>query len=320
AGQGTISGVVTNGSGTQSLEKRNATGTWTISGNANTYTGSTVVTAGTLRVTGSIATSSGVTVNSGGTFDAAASQLVKTLTVGAGGTAVVSSGATPRVLTVGDNVNAAPLNVGTGTSTGRVDLSSNALIVDVPDGSQAATLTTVRSAIVSAYNAGAWDGNGITSSSIATNSSLAVGYALSTDVPSASGGTYLGSNVDTSAVIARTTLSGDADLSDNVDFNDLVKLAQNYNTTDGARNWIDGDFTYDGNVDFNDLVKLAQNYNTALPAPGSIPGASAAFETDLARAFAAVPEPGTLGLFGVVGLAVLGRRRRRDAVAGDSTL
>jgi hypothetical protein len=57
---------------------------------------------------------------------------------------------------------------------------------------------------------------------------------------------------------------GDATFDDTVDFNDLVKLAQNYNTT-GGKTWEQGDFTADGNVDFNDLVKLAQNYNTLQP-------------------------------------------------------
>jgi hypothetical protein len=61
-------------------------------------------------------------------------------------------------------------------------------------------------------------------------------------------------------------LSGDANRDRAVDFNDLVLLAQNYNST-GGKLWTDGDFTGDGNVDFNDLVVLAQRYNTSLPAP-----------------------------------------------------
>jgi len=92
-----------------------------------------------------------------------------------------------------------------------------------------------------------------------------------------------------------------------------VKLAQNYNTkvsdtTDSW--WTHGDFTYDGVTDFNDLVKLAQNYNTALPSE-AIPGASAAFEADLARAFSSVPEPGVLGLASVAGCGLAMKRRRR---------
>ena len=64
------------------------------------------------------------------------------------------------------------------------------------------------------------------------------------------------------------SLAGDANHDRSVDFNDLVKLAQNYNTI-GGKTYADGDFTGDGNVDFNDLVILAQHYNTALPVGGA---------------------------------------------------
>jgi hypothetical protein len=192
-------------------------------------------------------------------------------------------------------------------------LNANGLVVDVPAGSEAATIQTVREAIASGYNGGAWGGPGITSANASLDpSGHGVGYAIS------SGGSFLGMPVDDSSIVIRYTLLGDATVDGTVDFNDLVKLAQNYNVTDGTRTWDTGDFTYDGNVDFNDLVKLAQNYNISMPAAGSIPGATAAFETDLGRAFAAVPEPGTLGLFAACGLASLTRRRRRRQVEGFS--
>jgi hypothetical protein len=35
----------------------------------------------------------------------------------------------------------------------------------------------------------------------------------------------------------------------------------------GGMTYGDGDFNYDGSVDFNDMVLLAQRYNTALAAP-----------------------------------------------------
>jgi hypothetical protein len=54
-----------------------------------------------------------------------------------------------------------------------------------------------------------------------------------------------------------------------VDFNDLVPLAQNYNTT--GKTFSEGDFNYDGKVDFNDLVLLAQRYNTTLAPPINAP-------------------------------------------------
>jgi hypothetical protein len=80
-------------------------------------------------------------------------------------------------------------------------------------------------------------------------------------------------------------LNGDANRDRSVDFNDLVALAQNYNTT-GGKTYALGDFSGDGNVDFNDLVLLAQNYNTSLPG-GPAPSATANFSSDLAAAFAA---------------------------------
>jgi len=62
-------------------------------------------------------------------------------------------------------------------------------------------------------------------------------------------------------------LGGDANRDRAVDFNDLVVLAQNYNTT--GKTYAQGDFNYDGKVDFNDLVILAQRYNTSLAAPAA---------------------------------------------------
>ena len=69
---------------------------------------------------------------------------------------------------------------------------------------------------------------------------------------------------------------------------------------------------YDGNTDFLDLAKLAQNYNTALPS-SPVAGASADFQADLARAFAEVPEPGTISLLGLGAVALLARRWNRKA-------
>jgi hypothetical protein len=79
-------------------------------------------------------------------------------------------------------------------------------------------------------------------------------------------------------------MGGDATGDGKVDFNDLVKLAQNYDTAGKA--WADGDFTFDGAVDFNDLVVLAQRYDTTLPAPGAGAPVAASAGTAEAVAFA----------------------------------
>jgi hypothetical protein len=79
-------------------------------------------------------------------------------------------------------------------------------------------------------------------------------------------------------------LAGDANHDRSVDFNDLVALAQNYNTSD--KTFAKGDFNYDGNVDFSDLVILAQRYNTTLaqpPAAAVAPAVSAVRTSAVAK-------------------------------------
>jgi hypothetical protein len=104
-------------------------------------------------------------------------------------------------------------------------------------------------------------------------------------------------------------LPGDATFDNAVDFNDLVALARNYNTT-GGNAWAQGDFTFDGNVDFNDLVVLARNYNTAGPG-APVPGAPAGFDRDVAAAFAMVPEPSSAVVLAVTGAVALTAPWRR---------
>ena len=98
---------------------------------------------------------------------------------------------------------------------------------------------------------------------------------------------------------------GDANLDGNVAFEDLVALAQNYDQK--GKSWFQGDFSLDNQVNFNDLVLLAQNYGQPVPASGTF---SASFESDLAAAFAQVPEPTALGFIGLAAAGLMGRRKR----------
>jgi hypothetical protein len=91
-------------------------------------------------------------------------------------------------------------------------------------------------------------------------------------------------------------LGGDANHDRAVDFLDLAKLAQNYNTGGSGKTYGDGDFNGDGNVDFLDLSILAQRYNTSLPAPNASAtpiASSTSFAVDWAAATANITVPKT---------------------------
>src|SRR6185312_3027299 len=132
-------------------------------------------------------------------------------------------------------------------------------------------ITSINQQLVRGYNASGtlWGGSGIMSSSAVANPTVfGLGYAEASEVLGSTGGVFGGETVDSTAVLVGYTILGDATLDGVVDFNDLVKLAQNYNTRVAGTTsswWYHGDFNYDGNVDFLDLVKFAQHYNTAMP-------------------------------------------------------
>jgi len=94
-------------------------------------------------------------------------------------------------------------------------------------------------------------------------------------------------------------------------------VAQNYGSSFGqVPSWPDGEFAFDGNVDFRDLVALAQNYNTSFTeARDHLPiGATPQLAADWRTATHAVaPEPGAvMSAMGVVMLLWqrTGRRQR----------
>lgn len=117
------------------------------------------------------------------------------------------------------------------------------------------------------------------------------------DLPGASARATLDVNL-----IARGAYAGDANLSDSVDFDDLLILAQNYSSALGT--WFTGDFDRDEVVGFDDLLALAQNYG--LNALNTSPND---FAADWALARSIVPEPTSLMTVALLSLAL--RRDRR---------
>ncbi|HQY89150.1 MAG TPA: autotransporter-associated beta strand repeat-containing protein, partial [Tepidisphaeraceae bacterium] len=173
-------------------------------------------------------------------------------------------------------------------TSGTLDLTHNAFIIDY----QSSPLTTIHSYLE----------NGRIISS--TGSNWTVGYAEADWLFDTFPNQFGGLDIDITSLLLLGTYGGDTDLDQDVDFADLLKVAQNYDTTG---NWTEGDFNYDDTIDFTDLLLVAQNYGL-----GTINGLTSPeqFSVDwqLARSMANVPEPTSLIMFGF-GLIALRRRR-----------
>jgi len=87
--------------------------------------------------------------------------------------------------------------------------------------------------------------------------------------------------------------AGDCNLDGRVDVEDLDTLAANWSALDPTqKGWAEGDTNGDAVVDVRDLTALAGNWGLGSPIGSG-----------------AVPEPSVLGLIGLGGLVMLGRRR-----------
>jgi autotransporter-associated beta strand protein len=259
--------------------------------NANFY-----VNGGTLRFDSADSKTPQFSVSGGGTLEFGCSQSPLYLAVHSGATVRLAAGRDKFVVTSRLVQDAG----------GTIDLTDNAFALDYTGTSP---LNTIAAQVRLGYAGGTWGGTGFRSSTAAVDGSLGIGFAEASETLGPNGGTFLGQAVDGTAILLRTTLRGDATLDGVVDFNDLVKLAQSYNSTSASLGWVQGDFNYDGAVDFADLVALAQNYNAGLPPEPA--GASADFSHDLAAAFANVPEASGTAALLTVSMRIGLRRRRR---------
>jgi hypothetical protein len=157
---------------------------------------------------------------------------------------------------------------------GKLDVNDGTFIVDYAAGSTS-PIDDLVAGLRTGRAGGTWAGtSGIVSAAAAASPAARVlGVSESTTL----GAPIPGVVLDTSAVVIRYTLPGDANLDRTVGFADLVLLSQNYGQA--GHSWGSGDFDYslDGMVDFADLVILAQNYNATLPAIAAVtayPGTS----------------------------------------------
>jgi len=200
-------------------------------------------------------------------------------------------------------------------ATSQLDLTYNSLILKY---SGASPLDLVAGWLRTGYNQNKWNGNGIVSSAAANSATYAVGYAENDLLP-VRFTQFAGEPVDGNTVLARYTYLGDLNLDGKVDDNDVTILALNYDHGAATNHyWFQGDiWGYDGRVDDNDVTVLVLNYRRGVTQPlgsGTIesdaggPSPWPAMSADAPQTGVLLPEPATLALLALGGLALIRRR------------
>ncbi|HXE55836.1 MAG TPA: dockerin type I repeat-containing protein [Tepidisphaeraceae bacterium] len=171
------------------------------------------------------------------------------ISIGPAGTLNLPHNTTPSV----NSTNA--LNIASG---GGLDLSNNTLLINY--GSAPDPASVLRSYLAAAYDNGAWDGWGITSSAVTANpASYAIGYADSAD------GTSLGLKPNT--IELKYTVIGDTNLDGTVNLADLLALTRHFGQAAG---WDAGDVNYDGTVGLSDFLALSRHFGQSLPTMAAV--------------------------------------------------
>lgn len=170
----------------------------------------------------------------------------------------------------------------------QLDLADNAAIVDYITESPA---NAICSMLQSGYAEGAWNGPGIASSTAGTTH--AIGMAEASELFGAFPASFMGREVDATAVLLRFTLRGDANLDAKVDTLDFNDLAGHFGEN-GTGTWRKGDFNYDTFIDSVDFDALVANFGGRVSMP-TLLGTT-------------IPEPLGMTMFLLMGVLI--RRRR----------
>jgi hypothetical protein len=132
------------------------------------------------------------------------------------------------------------------TGNGTLDLGNNQLIINYGSGSD--PIASIRQYLTGGYDAGAWNGIGISSSAI-VDPHFALGYADGAD------GVVAG--LSSGQIEVKYTLYGDANLDGTVNGDDFTILAGTLGKSASA--WDRADFNYDGVVNADDFTVLLSN-------------------------------------------------------------
>jgi hypothetical protein len=184
--------------------------------------------------------------------------------------------------------NGGSLSIANGTTVDISNTSASTVNANVliNYGSAGSPNSAIRNYLISGYNAGAWNGPGISSTAAAISGGVySLGYADGAD------GVVSGLAAGQEKIMY--TLAGDANLDGTVTLPDFAILRSNFGKT--GMQWDQGDFNYDGTVNLPDFAILRSNFGKTLGP---------------AAATSSTPEPATLGLLAMGGLGLLVRTRR----------
>jgi fibronectin-binding autotransporter adhesin len=205
----------------------------------------------------------------------------------------------------------------TGSWQGLLDLTRNDL--DISSGQ----LSDVTNQLREGYNNGTWTGfGGITSSAAAADTTHLTALGV---IQNNQGGSPLfslahpfdGTTPGVGDILVKYTYYGDTNLDGQVGGSDYSRIDSAYlaNQSNPGEytGWFNGDFNYDGVIDGSDYTLMDNAFNSQ--------GASLASEIATPTAeVAAVPEPSSVFLLGVVAAVMLGRRRHTVACSLAQTL
>jgi Dockerin type I domain len=148
------------------------------------------------------------------------------------------------ILHLGTNSGASTVTALSISGSGTLDVGNNHMFVDF---SGADPVSTIREYLSTGYAGGAWNGNGIDTSDVA--SAYGVGYADGSD--------GVVSGLSAGQIEIKYTLYGDANLDGIVDGSDFTILVSNVGKA--VTGWDQADFNYDGVVTGTDFTLLISN-------------------------------------------------------------
>lgn len=148
------------------------------------------------------------------------------------------------------------------------DLTNNHAIVQ-PTAAAKSELAALQSQVAEGFNSGAWNGNGINSSTAAAAADMTIGAV---DNALLGYTEFSGQPVNADSILLKSTFYGDLDIDGDVDGDDFAAFVSGFGKATSATH-VDGDIDFDQDVDGDDFAAFVSNFGKQgiAPAPATIP-------------------------------------------------